>query len=90
MVPCTISTVAGHLGSSDRPGHLGQLRSYSTVYIDSTYKALGPQRDTCGEHGLEGYIYDISTTTPVQYTAPYVKATKSLQELSVPTATAVT
>jgi hypothetical protein len=30
------------------------------------------ERDTCGEHGL----YDISTTTPVQYTAPYVSYRK--------------
>jgi hypothetical protein len=54
--------VAGHLDRfadrSSRSDHFGQLRSYSTVYSDSAYKAHGPQWNTCGECGLEwGIIY---------------------------------
>jgi hypothetical protein len=50
--------VAGHL-AADRSGHFGQLRSCSAVCSGSTFKAHGPLRGTCGEHGLEaggGYI----------------------------------
>jgi hypothetical protein len=46
-------TAARAAGRSDRPDHLGQLRSYSALCSGSACKARGPQRDARGERGLE-------------------------------------
>jgi hypothetical protein len=50
----TARTIARAADRSDRSDHFGRLLGYSTVHSDSTYKAHGTQRATCGEYVLEG------------------------------------
>jgi hypothetical protein len=60
MVPYTISsgslrTARTAARAAETPGPLRAVTfSYSTVYSDSTYKAHGTQRATCGRYVLEG------------------------------------